>query len=121
MPKPEREPSVRLRSGEAVRYPAPPQRARTTSFFVQVWTWRQCGQLNLLLLIFAAAHSSSRIVWPLGVSLAVEGQRMSKRLITGPFAFGAVGRAKKCINKNLVSRADKRCALYRYRKGTCAV
>ena len=24
---------------------------------------------------------------------------MSKRLITGPFAFGAVGRAKKCINK----------------------
>src|SRR5437764_15091168 len=78
----------------------PNQRARTTSFFVQVWTWRQCGQLNLLLLIFAAAHSSSRMVWPLGVSFAVEGQRMSKRLITGPFAFGAVGRAKKCINKN---------------------
>jgi len=49
---------------------------------------------ELLLLIFAAAHSSSRMVWPLGVSFAVEGQRMSKRLITGPFAFGAVGRAK---------------------------
>src|SRR5437868_1371493 len=99
----------------------PNQRARTTSFFVQVWTWRQCGQLNLLLLIFAAAHNSSLIVWPLGVSLAVEGQRMSKRLITGPFAFGAVGRAKKCINKDWVSRADKRCALYRYRRVTCAV
>ena len=39
------------------------------------------------------------MVWPLGVSFAVEGQRMSKRLMTGPFAFGAVGRAKKCINK----------------------
>ena len=25
---------------------------------------------------------------------------MSKRLMTGPFAFGAVGRAKKCINKD---------------------
>jgi hypothetical protein len=38
------------------------QRARTTSFFVHVWTWRQCGQLNLLLLIFAAAHKLSSIV-----------------------------------------------------------
>jgi len=72
-------------------------RARTTSFFVQVWTCRQCGQVNLLLLIFAAAHKLSLIVCPLGVSFAVDGHRMSKRLMTGPFAFGAVGRAKKCI------------------------
>jgi hypothetical protein len=38
----------------------------------------------------AAAHNSSRIVWPLGVSLAVEGQRIRRRLMTGPFDFGAL-------------------------------
>ena len=97
MPNPEHEAVCPTSFKASSALSRPTQRARTTSFFVQVWTWRQCGQLNLLLLIFAAAHNSSLIVWPLGVNFAVEGQRMSKRLITGPFAFGAVGRAKKCI------------------------
>jgi len=62
LPNPDHE-AVRptsLRGSSALA--GPTQRARTTSFFVHVWTWRQCGQLNLLLLIFAAAHKLSSIV-----------------------------------------------------------
>jgi hypothetical protein len=61
------------------------QRARTTSFFVQVWTWRQWGQVNFGVLTLAAAQSCSSMVWPVGVSFAVEGHRTSSRLMTGPF------------------------------------
>jgi hypothetical protein len=37
-------------------------RARTTSFFVQLCTCRQCGQVNLWFLTLAAAHNSSLMV-----------------------------------------------------------
>ena len=60
------------------------QRARTTSFFVQLWTWRQWGQVNLGVFTFAAAQSCSSIVWPVAVSFAVEGHRTRSRLMTGP-------------------------------------
>jgi hypothetical protein len=73
--------------------------ARTTSFFVQVWTWRQWGQVNFDLFILAAAQSFSSMVWPVGVSLAVDGQRTRSRLMIGPvFTFRGVA-----VSKNFMS------------------
>jgi len=105
--------------GRLLRNDRPAQRARTTSFFVQVWTWRQWGQVNLGVLTLAAAQSASSIVWPVGVSFAVEGHLTSSRLITGPvFAFGLAVVIKNFIK---LTRADKRYAPFRHRKGTFRV
>jgi hypothetical protein len=51
-------------------------------------------------LILAAAHNSSLMVWPLGVSLAVEGHLTNSRLMIGPLAFGGIVVSKKFINLN---------------------
>ena len=98
-----------------------PQRARTTSFFVQVWTWRQWGQVNLGVLTLTTAQSCSSIVCPVGVSFAVEGHRTSSRLMTGPFlTFRGEAVAKNFI-LIFSMRADKRCEPCRYRKETFGV
>jgi len=74
------------------------QRARTTSFFVQLWTWWQCGQVTFWVFTLAFAQSCSSMVWPVGVSLAVEGHLTSRRLITGPvFSLGAAVDVKNFI------------------------
>jgi hypothetical protein len=66
-------------------------RARTTSFFVQLCTCRQCGQVILWFLTLAAAHNSSLMVCPVGVSFAVDGHRTRRRLMIGPvFSFRTV-------------------------------
>src|SRR5438105_3040110 len=74
------------------------QRAKRTSFFVQLGSCWQCGQVDFGSCTLAAAQSCSSIVWPAVASLAVAGQRTSSRLITGPvFIFRTAG-----VPKNLI-------------------
>jgi hypothetical protein len=59
-----------------------------TSAFVQVWTPPQWLHVNFRVLTLAALQSFWSIVFPVSVSLEVEGQRTSKVLILGAGVFG---------------------------------
>jgi len=86
--------------------PTRSQRAKTTSFFVQLWICWQCGQVNLGVFTLAPAQSCSSMVWPVTASLAVEGQRTSSRLMTGPvFTFRAAGVPKNLILSEAIDDA----------------
>ena len=69
------------------------QRARSTSFFTQAWTFLQCGQVKRPLFLGVLSHKASSIVSPTGASFAVEGQRTSRRRIV-LFAFLGAGGSK---------------------------
>ena len=77
-------------------------RARTTSFFPQVWVWPQWAQLNFWLFTLAASQRCSSMVWPVSVNFEVEGQRTRRRLITGPVL--TLGRA--VVAKNFIRSRD---------------
>src|SRR5205814_8524826 len=84
-------------------------RARTTSFFVQVWTFAQCAQLSLCDFTFLSAQSSSSTTWPVAVSFAVVGQRTRILFVMEQEPF---------VRWRAINQADTRSAPCRYRMGT---
>lgn len=71
-------------------------RPRTTSSFVQLWTEPQCAQVNFCFFIFAVGQRFSSTVWPVSVSLDVDGHRTSKLFQFAPgLFFGRRGGSKR--------------------------
>src|SRR5438132_7559015 len=91
------------------------QRARTTSSFVQLWIWPQCGQVNRGRFSFVFFHNASSIVFPVGASLRVEGHRTRMRLITGP-----VGSFTDLLSILVFITVGKQSALSPCRRATSA-
>src|SRR6476646_1111708 len=83
------------------------QRARTTSFLVQLWTWWQCGQFRRGRLSFVPSQADSSTVLPVGARRPVEGQRTRILLIAEP----AIGFAAR-VRSNFVIRVGKQCGLF---------
>jgi hypothetical protein len=69
------------------------QRARSTSFFTQAWTFLQCGHVKRPLFLGVLSHKASSIVSPTGASFAVAGQRTRRRRIV-LFTFRGAGGSK---------------------------
>jgi hypothetical protein len=88
-----------------------------TSALVQLWTEPQCAQVNLCVFSFDVAQRFSSTVFPVSMSLDVDGHRISRLFIPAlGFAFCRRGGSKR--NRRAMLKADKRSALWRYRRET---
>ena len=80
-----RHPAAFSRRDDSRYNSVPDYRARTTSFFVQLWTCRQWGQLILLFVSRVDLNRLSSTVCPVAVSLPVPGHRTNMRLMIRAF------------------------------------